>query len=73
MDLQMVGKGRGSHGERLDVEGQWRRVSELFIPAELGYREQNKAIACVKKRFYQKQFLLLLTSCMICSKIRKQE
>ena len=24
MDLQMVGKGRGSHGERLDVEGQWR-------------------------------------------------
>ena len=34
--------------------------------------EQNKAIACVK-RFYQKQFLLLLTSCMICSKIRKQE
>ena len=31
MDLQMVGKGRGSHGERLDVEGQWRRVPELFI------------------------------------------
>ena len=51
MDLQMVGKGRGSHGERLDVEGQWGRVPELFIPAELGYREQNKAIACVKKDF----------------------
>ena len=51
MDLQMVGKGRGSHGERLVVEGQWRRVPELFIPAELGYRVQNKAIACVKKDF----------------------
>ena len=49
MDLQMVGKGRGSHGERLDVEGQWRR-------AELGYREQNKAIACVKKDFIKNNY-----------------
>lgn len=47
MDLQMVGKGRGSHGERLDVEGQWRRVPELFIPAELGYREQNITTATI--------------------------
>ena len=46
-----LGRAGGSHGERLDVEGQWRRVPELFIPAELGYREQNKAIACVKKDF----------------------
>ena len=60
MDLQMVGKGRGSHGERLDVEGQWRRVPELFIPAELGYREQNKAIACVKKDFIKNNSLSLI-------------
>ena len=52
MDLQMVGEGQGAlMGSGWMLEGQWRRVPELFIPAELGYREQNKAIACVKKDF----------------------
>ena len=52
MDLQMVGKGRGSHGERLDVGRAMAEIPELFIRLNWDIGSKQGDCLC-KKRFYQ--------------------
>ncbi|WP_279140229.1 hypothetical protein [Bilophila wadsworthia] len=73
MDLQMVGEDRVAlMGNGWMLEGNGGGL--LAVLSRLNWISGAKQGDCLcKKRFYQKQFLLLLTSRMICSKIRKQE